>query len=493
MGNSEKIDIYPFLMRHLIMPLAEKGMGLEISKAYRKMMRVESLSRERLVKEQDARLLGILAHAYENVPFYRKRFEDIGLSPRDVRTQADLASIPPLTKDDVMGHFPEGITARGLDRSRWKYVASSGTTRRIMGIHDLNKATLNWAAGMRSHKLAGNHDIGRKWMEIPPHMCTNICGADDSTQTRKLFTKEMVGSLTNGKGRELKKHLYEYFYSKRQDIYKRKTLASFGSEGTNIAEGAIESYLKEIAEYEPYLMEGLPLYIYSFAKYLGAKGMAPPKVGVIKPFGGSLTDVMKDRIRAAFSCDVYDSYGCSELGFIACDCDLHDGLHLFMDLYLVEVCRDGRAVAPGELGRLLITDLSNVAMPWIRYDIGDVGRCFPEDHGCGRKSTRIRVEGRVQDTLVNSEGEVFTSDRVFDFFHGREYIDNFQLIEKSRGRFDLLCAPPNGTAVDRKEVAREFREFFDPSSHVKAYVVKSIKAEDGGKFRFVKSASYENF
>jgi len=493
MGNSEKVEIYPFLMRHFIMPLAERGMGLKISKAYRKMMRLESLDREQLLKEQRSRLRKILAHAYEHVPFYRKRFDDIGLDPRDVKSEADLASIPPLTKDDVMAHFPEGITAEGLDRSRWKYVASSGTTRRIMGIHDLNKATLNWAAGLRSHKLAGNHDVGKKWMEIPPHMCTNICGADDSTRNGKLFTKELVDSLANGDGQVLRKHLYEYFYAKRQDIYKRKTLPSFGSEGTNIPEAEIEYYLKEISEYEPYLMEGLPLYIYSFAKHLVRTGLAPPKVGVIKPFGGSLTGVMKERIRAAFGCSVYDNYGCSELGFIACDCDLHDGLHVFMDLYLVEVCRNGKAVAPGELGRLLITDLSNVAMPWIRYDIGDVGRYFPDDHGCGRKSTRIRVDGRVQDTLVNAKGEVFTSDGVFDFFHGRCDIDNFQLVEKSRGRFDLLCVPCNGAAVDRTSIAREFREFFDPSCHVKAYVVKSIGAEDGGKFRFVKSKSYEDF
>ncbi|MFC1657659.1 phenylacetate--CoA ligase family protein, partial [Candidatus Moduliflexota bacterium] len=456
-------------------------------------MKIESLGRMQLLEEQRTRLRRIVAHAYENVPFYRKRFDDAGLRPGDIRNEEDLAALPPLTKDDVMAHFPEGITAQGLDRSRWKYVASSGTTRRIMGIHDLNKATLNWAAGLRAHKLAGGHDIGKKWIEIPPHMCTSICGADDSSKAENLFTKEMLGALSGGDGRAMKKHLYEYFYSKRQEVYKRKTLSSFGSEGTNIPREEIERYLEEIAEYEPYLMEGLPLYIYAFAKHIAGTGGKAPNVGVIKPFGGSLTELMKDRIKAAFGCDVYDNYGCSELGFIACDCDQHDGLHVFMDLYLVEVCRNGKVVAPGELGRLLITDLSNVAMPWIRYDIGDVGRFFPADHGCGRSTTRIRVEGRIQDTLVNSEGKVFTSDGVFDFFHGRGDIDNFQLVEKSRGRFELLCVPCSGNAVDRQEIAGAFREFFDPAAHVKAYIVNSIKAEDGGKFRFVKSKSYADF
>ena len=220
------------------------------------------------------------------------------------------------------------------------------------------------------------------------------------------------------------------------------------------------------------------------------KDVPSPTVGVIKPFGGYMTSVMKETIRKAFSCDVYDTYGCSEMGFIACDCERHEGLHLFMDLYYIEVCRNGRLVAPGELGKLYITDLENRAMPWIRYDIGDVGRYFVEDHRCGRKSIRLQVEGRIEDTLSNSKGELFASAQVFDFFHTFKEIDNFQLIEKSRGKFDLLCVPNNSANINKERIAQEFKRFFDPDVFVRAYTVKTIKAEDGGKFRFIKSKSF---
>jgi phenylacetate-CoA ligase len=139
------------------------------------------------------------------------------------------------------------------------------------------------------------------------------------------------------------------------------------------------------------------------------------------------------------------------------------------------------------LGRLYITDLENTAMPWIRYDIGDVGRYFVEDHGCGRKSLRLHIEGRAQDTLSNSKGDLFTSDRIFDFFQGYKEIDNFQLVEKSKNNFQLLCVPSNGTGLNSERIVQEFKDFFDPSVQVKLYTVKTIKAEDGGKFRFVKS------
>jgi phenylacetate-CoA ligase len=162
-----------------------------------------------------------------------------------------------------------------------------------------------------------------------------------------------------------------------------------------------------------------------------------------------------------------------------------------MDLYHVEVCRNGKLVAPGELGKLYITDLENVAMPWIKYDVGDVGRYFIEDHGCGRKSIRLEVEGRVEDTLSNSRGELFTSDQIFDFFQGFKEIDNFQLIEKSKGNFDLLCVPSNGADINKERIIQEFKKFYSPDILVKLYPVKTIKAEDGGKFRFIKSKSFK--
>jgi phenylacetate-CoA ligase len=200
---------------------------------------------------------------------------------------------------------------------------------------------------------------------------------------------------------------------------------------------------------------------------------------------------MKEVIRTGFDCDVFDTYGCSETGFIACDCEKHDGLHLFMDLYHVEICRNGKLAAPGELGKIYLTDLTNKAMPWIRYDIGDVGRYFIDDHRCGRHSIRLQVEGRVQDTLSNRNGELFTSDQVFDFFHAFGEIDNFQLIERSKGEFDLLVVPDNGEDLDKEKITQEFNRFFDMNASVRTYAAKTIKAEDGGKFRFVKSKSFD--
>ena len=478
-------------MQHFILPTASRFTQVNIWEEYKRMMQVERLTFAELKRYQFSKLKKIMNHAHEKVPFYRERFSEIGLNLNDIQDDGNVLPIPPTTKEDIMNNFPEGVTAQGLDRSRWKYVATSGTTRQIMGIHDFRKANINWAAGLRAHKLAGNHDIAKKWMEIPPHMCTNICGADDSGKEERFFSKELFFLFHKGNFNGLAQHIYQYFYNRRHTIYRRKTLPSFGAEGTNIPEKDLAYYIDAIREYQPHLLEGLPLYLYTFSKYLIKRCITLPAVGVMKPFGGSMTAVMKETMRKAFGCDVYDTYGCSEMGFIACDCEKHEGLHLFMDLYHIEVCRKGKLAAPGELGKLYITDLENRAMPWIRYDIGDVGRYFVDDHGCGRKSIRLQVEGRVEDTISNSKGELFTSDQIFDFFHGFKEIDNFQLIEKSRGNFDLLCVPNDGTHIDKERIMMKFKSFIDSDVTVKPYIINTIKAEDGGKFRFVKSKSFE--
>jgi len=485
------MDFYSLLLQGFILPTIANFTEINIWREYKKMMGVESFNADELKQIQSAKLKKIINYAYEKVPFYRERFKSIGLRPGDMQTDDAILSIPPTTKEDIMSNFPEGITAEGVDRARWKYVASSGTTRQIMGIHDFRKANLNWAAGLRAHKLAGNHTIGKKWIEIPPHMCTNICGINDSGKGEKLLSKRIISHILSGNRQGLSQHIYQYLYGKRQKIYRRMTLPSFGPEGTNITEKDLAAYVEAIRKYKPYTLEGLPLYLYALAKYMIDKDIPPPQVKVLKPFGGAMTSVMKETIAKAFDGKAYDTYGCSEMGFMACDCEKHEGLHLFMDLYHIEVLRGGKPALPGELGRIYITDLENRAMPWIRYDVGDVGRIFVEDHGCGRKAIRLRVEGRVEDTIANCRGELFTSNRVFDFFSGFKEIDNFQLIEKSQGNFDLLCVPRNGAGMDQEKIAQEFKKYFSPDARVKIYVVKTIKSEDGGKFRFIKSKSFQ--
>ncbi|MFQ5707541.1 MAG: phenylacetate--CoA ligase family protein [bacterium] len=472
------------------MPALSKSNRIYFWDFYQDMLKKDRLSFEELSRIQFRRLKQMLIHANEHVPFYRERFRQAGIDVYKINRPSDILRIPPLTKEDIMRNFPDQITANGLDRRKWMYVATSGTTKQVMGIYDFIKANLNWAAGLRAHKQAGGHELGKKWLEIPPYMCSNICGENYQNGDNHFLSKELLDRIKRLDLHALNQYIFKQVHARRQKAYRRLTLPSFSKAGTNIPEASLRGYVERIQKYKPYLLEGLPLYIYALAKFILDEQISPPKVGVIKPIGGSITDLMKQKIKRAFRCDIYDTYGCSETGFVASDCDLHDGLHYFMDLYYIEICRDNDLLPPGELGKLYLTDLSNKAMPLIRYDIGDVAHYSNGNHSCVLKAERIKVQGRLYDTLINSRGKIFASDRVFDFFHAHEEIDNFQLIQKEEKSFDLLVVPKRNRLIDKEKLANEFNDFYGETVACSVYLVKSIKSEPGGKFRFVKSTTY---
>ena len=479
--------MYRSLMNFLIMPLADRVTGYSLWREYTNMLKVESLPLEELKRIQWEKLKEIIRHAYDKVPFYRDKFKKVGFMPEELKNPSDLLHIPPTTKDEIMENFPDGITAEDANRNTWQYVATAGTTRRVMAIHDLDKRVINWAAGLRDAKLAGNHDLGEKWLQIPPHMCTNICGMNDQGPVEPIWSKKLFSLLLSKDYSNLKKYLYQLVYSRREKIYRRLTLPSFGSEGTNIPEEDLNHYLSKIQQYRPKVVIALPAYLYALAKYIIGKQLEPPPVKVVKPIGGSTTSAMVKVIKEGFRCDFFDSYGCSEMGWMACECPEHNGLHLFMDLYYIEICRNGKPVNSGEPGRILITDLSNKAMPFIRYDIGDVGRWVDGVHHCDRHAIRLEVVGRIQDTISNSKGKLFPSDDICNFFYKYPALDNFQLVQKGPLKFDLLLVPKNGVAIDTGSMVNDFNLFFGDNCSLNPYVVKSIKPEDGGKFRFVKA------
>ncbi len=471
----------------MVMPLADRFTGYTVWREYTNMLKAERLPLEDLQRIQWEKLKGILRHANDKVPFYRDKFKKVGFVPGDLRSPTDLLRISPTTKDEIMENFPDGITAEGADKKTWQYVATAGTTRRVMAIHDLQKRVINWATGLRDAKLAGDHNLGEKWLQIPPHMCTSICGMNDQGPVEPIWSKKLFSFLLAKDFSNLKKHLYQQVYSRREKIYRRLTLPSFGSEGTNITEEDLNNYLSAIRQYRPKVLIALPTYLYALAKYMIGKKLESPPVKVVKPIGGSTTSAMVKVIKEGFGCEFFDSYGCSELGWMACECPEHDGLHLFMDLYYIEICKNGKPVDSGEPGRILITDLSNKAMPLIRYDIGDVGRWSEGAHQCGRNAIRLEVVGRIQDTLSNSKGKLFPSDDICNFFYNYPVLDNFQLVQKGPLKFDLLLVPKNGVAIDTGSMANDFNLFFGGNCSLTPYVVKSIKPEDGGKFRFVKA------
>jgi phenylacetate-CoA ligase len=155
----------------------------------------------------------------------------------------------------------------------------------------------------------------------------------------------------------------------------------------------------------------------------------------------SLPESSRRIIEEAFGCKVFDKYGSREFSGIAYECEAHQGHHVVAEGYIVEILKDGRPAAPGELGEIVITDLNNYCLPFLRYRIGDLGEAMDNRVACpcGRGLPRIgNIEGRVQSIIVGADGQhvpgTFFAHLFKDYDHA---IRHYQVVQERRGEIVL--------------------------------------------------------
>lgn len=449
------------------------------------MLGLEERPREEVDALRWERFKQLLEHAYENVPYYRKVMEEQDLKPSDIAKVEELARLPVLTKAKVQRNFPDRITAQNIPSTDWRYVSTRGTANRLISVQDFRKRDMVRATELRSAHLSGDYRVGKVWAEIPPDVCSIVCGDENEPdegvfrygweliRKRKFFDSRSISNLRG---------LIE-----RKWLYRRITYPPFGADGTNIGSDRIGEYVSKLRKDKPFLLKALPTYAYKLAQYVVDKGLPPIPVTAVKPMGGSVSNVMRDKIAQAFTGAYREDYGSSEFGSIACDCSIGSGLHIFSDCFLIEITNDGVAVEDGQLGKILITDLSNFAMPMIRYEIGDIGYIDSSLCECGRTSPRLWVEGRVEDAIELADGSLLSNDKIMDFFYQRPEIDQFQLIQRAPSEFELLVVPQPDHEPGANGLVAELKELLGHPQAVDLRVVASVAPETSGKFRFVKA------
>ncbi len=434
------------------------------------------------------RLKALCEHAYSQVPFYRERMAAAGVAPERIRTLEEFRKVPPTSKSDVARNFPERLTASDQAFRPWRYVSTSGTMERLTVIQDFRKRDFVRTTQLLALNAATGYRPGMKYLEMPPDICRNLCGGADTVEpnvfryfleschARRLSDPEVVSNLRG---------LVE-----RQIVYRQLVLPSFGSEGLAQKTQVLDQYIDRIDQYRPHVVKALPVYLYLLALRILERESRPPRItGGIMPMGSSMTPHMKRVTEAAFQCRVHEDYGCAELGAIGAECGRQNGIHPFAALFYVEVVRGGRPVNDGEVGKILITDLYNYAMPLIRYDIGDMA-VFHRGHcGCGLPSERLDIQGRLQDCLVAGDGTVLTPDRVVDTVLERPDVLGFQVELRNGGRLHLQVVPRGSNGADLQGVCAALGKLLGSQVEISARTVSTILPEPGGKFRFVKNLS----
>ena len=204
-----------------------------------------------------------------------------------------------------------------------------------------------------------------------------------------------------------------------------------------------------------------------------------------------LSPEQRDQIERAFGRGkVFDNYGAREM-YIAAECRAHDGYHLHADVVLTEVVGpDGRACAPGQRGRVILTELFNHAFPFIRYDIGDLAVMGqPAECACGIRLPRLRrLEGRIADVVVLRD-RILTAPNFATLFSDKPGIRAYQIVQKSVDELTVIMEPGEGfTDETREYIRRGVMDLVAGQAHVRIVTDEEIHVPESGKRRFVVSA-----
>jgi phenylacetate-CoA ligase len=361
------------------------------------------MSRDERDKLQLASLRALLEHAGRNVPYWRQLFHEIGFDPRQVRSLSDLVALPVLTRETVQERRDDLIDPAHRGRNILK--GTSGTSGVPLRFEHCNQSEA-WrqAVRLRGYGWAG-YRIGMPTL----HYWGTGAVMPDGLAGRKI-------RLDRALRREV------YVDAVRQD------------------EASLRGTADLIAAMRPHAILAYTQALASFARWVNEHGCRDwPDVRVLCCAEG-LMPRDREAIEKAFGPEVYETYGSRETMLVAAECEAHAGMHLSEENVVVEVAPGGRPSVVGAAGDLLVTDLHNYGMPFIRYANGDVGSMAVDGVcPCGRTLRKLaRVDGRRMDTLRDANGDpvpgmLFASILQLDAGALRA----FQVVQKASGEVEL--------------------------------------------------------
>lgn len=362
---------------------------------------IETASRQDLQALQLDRLKWSLRHAYENSPVYRRKFEDAGVHPDDLRSLADLARFPFTTKKDLRDNYPFGMFAVPQDRIA-RIHASSGTTGKPTVVGYTLRDIDTWATVMaRSIRASG------------------------AKRGDKVHISYGYGLFTGGLG--------AHYGVEKAGL----TAIPFGG-------GQTERQVQLIQDFRPEIIMVTPSYMLAIADELERQGIDPASTSLrIGIFGAEpWTPEMRLAIEKRMGISAVDIYGLSEVmgPGVANECaETKDGPTIWEDHFYPEIIDPdtGEVLPDGEFGELVFTSLTKEAMPVVRYRTRDLTRLLP---GTARAAFRRmeKITGRTDDMMIVRGVNVFPSQIEELILKHSELAPHYQCVLGKEGPLDTM-------------------------------------------------------
>ena len=455
------MSLYQRLVRDVFHPLALWRAGdLGQLDYQRQFERTQWLSADELRDLQWRRLRTLLEQAYRQCPFYRERFDRLGLRPDDFRAPEDLRVLPPLEKRDIQEQG-ERMVARNWPRADLVRNQTGGSTGTPITFYLSADRKRSRAAATARHNRWAGWEVGDR--------AAVIWGAPQDRPA------------TGWRARL------------RRALLREPLWLDTGC----ITERSLSAFHAALLRHRPRVIQAYARAAVLFARYLRARGLPACRPRAVVTSAEVLEAEDRRLLEEVFGCPVFNRYGCREVSVIASECDAHRGLHVMAEGLYVEVETAHGTAGPGEVGAVLITDLLNLAMPLVRYRIGDLGAWAAGDCPCGRRLPRLeKVAGRVTDFLVGGDGRLVSGVFLATYVVAhRPSLGQVQIRQDRPGAVLYRIRPGSGFHYqdDLEYIRRATCRYLGEGTAVEGEVVEELPSEPSGKFLFSRSTVAPDF
>lgn len=409
---------------------------------------------------QRDRLRKMLEYAYKYVPFYHKKFEQVGAERSGEELLSNFESLPIIDKSTLRDQGND-LRSTMLNEYDWHYSSTGGSTGSpTTFIQDEEYEAWARAATMLFDEWTG-YSIGESKVLLWGSERDLFEGGEKiTTRVKRLLKNE---------------HWLNAFRLENEDMRR---------------------YIERINTIQPTQILAYADSIYELAGFIEREGATIHSPTAVMTSAETLHPHMRETIEKVFSAPVFDRYGSREMGDMACECEEHNGYHICPATHYVEIVDEsGSPVAEGEAGNVVVTSLTNRSMPLIRYKIGDVAIRTERNCECGRGWPLIDdISGRVTDMFVRSDGSVVSS-HYFSYLLGvgvqSDWIRRYQVIQKDYDQITVLIESYLGEEDPRETYADVLTEIDQKIKHtmgeectVQFEFRDELAPTESGKFRY---------
>ncbi len=411
---------------------------------------------EAIRRAQTRRLREIVKYAFRYVPFYRDIQKRTGLGAADIRSAEDLEKLPIIERRDLK-EKPESFLSTEYPAAHYFRTKSAGSTGEPCPMyHDNRSLFLSAAHGERARRIFTNiiqKPFGYRETYIAP--------THSSTQNVRKFW-----------------HKNALFPSSLR--IKRQILPLVETPAKNLA---------RINEFKPDEIHGFGSYISMLFAYIERTGAEFHRPKVVTYSSDGMPDSIRRLIMEKYGIPVFSIYQAVEMIKIGFECEHHKGLHLNIDYCPVRIVdAEGRTLAPGEEGEVVISNLINHATVLLNYRLGDVASILPEPCPCGRTLPLMTFPtGRIDDFIELPSGDIVHASTVRNILGVQEDVWKYQIVQESTTHIKIFLVV--STTCNRRTIEellrKEFAQRLGDGVVLDIFFVDTIQRTAGGKFRSV--------